>query len=101
MLVVMDKSTPEEHLIHSLQINIEQFKIAVTFLTGYNGIHNMTNKIKKLYFTVSMNGDDFNQRTIPPGEYKIKSLKNEIRRNNIEEDYFTEANYPFTIKPNF
>ena len=37
MLIVMDKSTHEEHLAQSLQTNNKQFQIAVTFLTGYNG----------------------------------------------------------------
>ena len=36
MLFVMDKSTHEEHLSQPLQINIKQFEIAVTSLTGYN-----------------------------------------------------------------
>ena len=31
MLIVMDKSTHEEHLSQPLQTNIKQFKIAVTF----------------------------------------------------------------------
>ena len=34
MLIVMDKSTHEEHLTQPLQTNNKQFKIAVTFLTG-------------------------------------------------------------------
>ena len=42
MLVVMDKSTHEEHLYQPLQTNNKQFKIAVTFLAGYNGIFNIT-----------------------------------------------------------
>ena len=37
MLLVMDKSTHEEHLSQALQTNNKHFKIAVTFLTGYNG----------------------------------------------------------------
>ena len=32
MIVVMDKSTHEEHLFQPLQTNNKQFKIAVTFL---------------------------------------------------------------------
>ena len=36
MLIVMDKSTHEEHLFQSLQTSNKQFKIAVTLLTGYN-----------------------------------------------------------------
>ena len=43
MLIVMDKSTHEEHLSQTLQTNNKQFKLAVTFLTGYNGIFNVTN----------------------------------------------------------
>ena len=34
MLIVMDKSTHEEHFYQPLQKNNKQFKIAVTFLTG-------------------------------------------------------------------
>ena len=41
MLIVMDKSTHEEHLSQPLQTNNKQFKIAVTFLSGYNGIFNV------------------------------------------------------------
>ena len=53
MLIVMDKSTHEEHLSQPLQTNIKQFKIAVTFLTGYNGTFNVTNANNKFYFTKS------------------------------------------------
>ena len=42
----MDKSTHEEHLYQALQIKKKKFKIAVTFLTGYNGIFNVTNSKK-------------------------------------------------------
>ena len=38
MLIIMDKSTHEEHLSQPLQTIIEQFKRAVTLLSGYNGI---------------------------------------------------------------
>ena len=34
LLIVMDKSTHEEHLSQPLQTNNKQFKVAVTFLTG-------------------------------------------------------------------
>ena len=44
MLIVMDKSTHEEHLFQPLRTNNEQFKKAVTFLAGYNGIFNVTKK---------------------------------------------------------
>ena len=46
----MDKSTHEEHLFQSHQTNNKQFKIAVTFLTGYNRIFNITNSNNKFFF---------------------------------------------------
>ena len=42
MLTNMDKSTQEEHLFQPIQTSNKQFKIAITFLTGYNGIFNIT-----------------------------------------------------------
>ena len=47
------------------------------------------------------NENGFVQITIPPGAYEIEALDNELKRINIDEDRFTEANYPFKIKPNF
>ena len=44
MLIAMDKSTHEEHLSQPLQTKNKQIKIAVTFLTAYSGIFNITNK---------------------------------------------------------
>ena len=38
ILIVMDKSTHDEQLSQPLQTNSKQFKIAITFLTGYIGI---------------------------------------------------------------
>ena len=70
----MDKSVREEHLSQPLQTNNKHFKIAVTFLTGYNGIFNNTNKNNNFYFTVSINNDDFWLFTIPPGAYELESL---------------------------
>ena len=43
ILIVIDKSTHEEHFFQPLQTNMKQFKIAVTFLSAYNGIFNVTN----------------------------------------------------------
>ena len=45
----MDNSTHEGHLSQPLQTNNKQFKKAVTFLTGYNGIFNVTNSIIKYF----------------------------------------------------
>ena len=102
MLIVMDKSTHEEHLSIPLQTNNKQFKIAVTFLTGYNGIFNVSNKNNKFCFYENFSeSSDWSVISISPGAYEIESLNNEIKRIVIEEGYFEQSTYPFTIKPNF
>ena len=102
MLIVMDKSTHEEHLSQPLETNNEQFKVAVTFLTAYNGIFNIATEINKFYFQKTITDEDgFVQITILPEAYEIESLNNEIKRIVIDEEHYTEANYTFTIKPNF
>ena len=101
MLNIMDKSTQEEHLSQPLQTNDKQFKIAVTFLTAYNGIFNITDRNNKFYFKKSIVEEDFIQIRIPKGAYEIEHLNNEIKRVIIDAEHYTEPNYPFTIKPNF
>ena len=102
MLVVMDKSTHEEHLSQPLQTNNKQFKIAVTFLSGYKGIFNVTISNNKFYFKKTITDKDgFIQITISPGAYEIESMNDEIKRIIIDEEHYTEAIYSFKIKPNF
>ena len=101
LLIVMDKSTHEEHLFQPLQTNNKHFKTAVTFLTGYNGIFNITNSNNKFYFKKTMIDDDFIQITVSPGAYEIEALDKEIKRIIFDEEHYREANYPFKIKPNF
>ena len=102
MLIIMDKSTHEEHLFQPLQTNNKQFKIAVTFLSAYNGIFNVTSDNNKFYFTKSITDDDhYIMITISPGAYEIESLNDEIKRINIDDEHFTSENYPFKIRPNF
>ena len=72
MLILMDKSTHEEHLSQTLQSINKQFKKAVTFLTAYNGIFNITFPNNKFRFKKTItNEEDFFQITIPKGAYKI------------------------------
>ena len=101
MLIVMDKSTHEGNLSQPLQTNNKQFKIAVTFLSAYNGIFNVTNRNNKFYFKKSLIDEDFIQIRIQEGADEIESLNDEIKRIIIDKEHYTEANYPFTIKPNF
>ena len=92
MLIIMDKSSHKEHLSQPLQTNNKQFKIAVTFLTGDNGIFNLTPKNNKFYFMKSItDADVFIQIIIPPGVYKIEAIDKEIKRIVIGEDHYTEA----------
>ena len=97
----MNTSTHEEHLFQPLQTNNKQFKMAVFFLTGYNGIFNVTNSNNKFYFKKSLVEEEFNQIRIPEGAYEIESLNDEIKRIIIYEEHYTEANYPFKIKTNY
>ena len=101
MLIVMDKSIHEEHLYQPLQTNNKQFKVAVTFLTGFNGIFNVTNTNNKFYFKKSLVEENFSQITMRPGAYESESENNEIKRIIIDEEYYTEEEYPFAIKANF
>ena len=57
-LIVTDKSTLEERLSETLETNIKHFKIAVTFLTGYNGIFNVTNTNIKFQFKETFTDED-------------------------------------------
>ena len=100
VLVVMNKSIHEENLSQPLQTTNKQFKIAITFLTAYYDIFNVTDKNNKLYFRKSIT-DEYTQITVPKGAYEIESLDNEIKRIIIDGGHYTKINYPITIKPNF
>ena len=97
----MDNSTNEEHLSQPLQTINKQFKVAVSFLSGYNGIYNVTKENNKFTFISKFEGVEFDVVNIPPVAYEIESLGEEIERIFIEEGYITEGDYPFKIKPNF
>ena len=98
----MDKSLNEEHLSQSLKTNSKQFEVAITFLTGHNGIYNVTSNTIKLFSANSITDKDgFIQPTIPPGAYEIANVNNEIKRIAFEESLLTEVYYSFTIKPDF
>ena len=101
ILIVTDKSTHEEHLIQPVQTNSKQLKIAITYLTGYNGIFNVTDKKKEFYFTKSNNDEENREKSISPGAYEKESLDWEIKRIIIERGHFSEDDYHFKNKPNF
>ena len=97
----MDKSTHEEHLAQPLQTNNKQIKIAVTFLSGYNGIFNITNSNKNFFFKKSLIDQDFIQITIPLGAYELDRLDAEIKRIIINRGHYFEEEYPIVIKAKF
>ena len=78
LLEVMNKSTHEEHLYQPLQTKNKQPKKAVAFLTGCNGVFNVTKSNIRFYFKkTNTDGDEFIQITIPQGAYEAESLNNE------------------------
>ena len=98
MLIAMDQLVHKENLPEPLQTNDKQYKIAITFLRGCNGIFNFTNKKNKFCCTASIDDDYSTQIGIPPGAYEIECLNNEKKRNIIGEGYFPKATHPLTIK---
>ena len=92
MVIVKEKSSHEEHSFQPLQANIKQFKLALTFSTGYNGTFNIIDKNINLFFTTSISDEDFSVFKILVEAYKGKILK---------EGYFTAGKDPFLFKPNF
>ena len=74
----------------------------MTFLTGYNGIINVTISNNKFSFAKSITvKDGLIQFWTPEVAFETESLNYEINRFIIQEDHFTETDYQFTIKPNF
>ena len=102
MLIKMHKPRHEEHLSQPLQTHNKHFELAVTFSIAYNGIFNVTTKTFKLNFAKSSTDEDgFIQITNPPRAHGLESLNDEIKKIFVPEEYFTEADHPFNIKPNF
>ena len=54
-----------------------------------------------IFFKKALIDENFLQISIPEGAYKIESLAKEIKMNIVDKGHYTEANYPFKIKPNF
>ena len=102
LLIVMHVSTHEEHLSQPLQTNNKQFKVAITFLSGYNSLFNVSDKNNKFYFLKSISDEDgYIVITIRPGIYEIESLDLEIKRVIIDAGHYSESDYPFHIKADF
>ena len=80
---------------------IKKYKVAVTFLTGYNGIFNVTNSNEKFLFTTSFSDIEPSFNVISPGVYELESLDAEIKRICFNDGYFGEDDYPFKIQPKF
>ena len=99
MLIVMDKSIHELFLNEALQTNNKQFKIAITFLTDYNGIFNITEANNKFsYITPEKMIVDIE---IPKGAYELEAIDLEIKRLMVSNGDSDGETFPITIKPNF
>ena len=101
-MIVLDKSTHGESISLPPRTFTKQFKIAVTFLKGYNGTFKVTISNNKFHFAKSITDKvGFIRINIPPGAYEIKNLTNESEGINIDEGLFNETDYPCTIRLNF
>ena len=80
-MIVLDKSTHEEHLSQPIKTNNEQFKIARTFLRSYsaNFIHTTTEN--DFSFVQTLSDIYLMKAFVPPGAYELETLHSEFRRN--------------------
>ena len=68
MLNVMDNSTHDEHLRQQIQTNINLFRLAIAFTTGYHGTINVTNSNTNFLLVKSISDrDGFLNISMPPG----------------------------------
>ena len=86
MLIVLDRPAVEEKISQVVRANQNQFKFAVTFLTGYNGIFIGTAKSNKLIFISVFEGPEINVITIPPDAYEMESMDKENKRIKMDEE---------------
>ena len=76
----MDKTTHERPLFQPLETNIKQIKVAINFLTDYDGIFEDTNSNNKISFAKSFtDNDEFIQITIPKSADEIEKLNKETK----------------------
>ena len=101
ILIVMDKFTHEEHLSQPLQTLLESLSLLLPSLSGYFDIFNFKNKKIKIYFTRSINDDDFTKNSLPIGSSEIENLYDETQLINIEPQYSTRIIYPFKNRAKF
>ena len=80
MLIVIDKSTHEEHLSQPLQTK-KKIKKAVTFLTVYIDIFNVTNSNKNFFFARPFADEaGFIEIKKLPGAYELENFNKENKR---------------------
>ena len=95
-------TTHEKHSSQPLQTNNRQFKRTFRFPIGFNGIFNVTNSNNRFHSQKTItDGDDFMRIFIPPVAYESENLNNQIKRIIIDEEQFSESDFPFQIKPKF
>ena len=90
----MDKSIKEGKKSQRIKSNKKQFKVTVAYLTGYNGIFSVANKVFKFYFAFSSTNVvyGFVGSTISPRAYEFDSINVEIKRNILGERFSQKKN---------
>ena len=81
MLVVIDKSTHEEHLAQTLQTNNKQFKIAVVFLTVIMVFSMLQIPVKNF-----IQENNYRLRQFHPNRIITSCLRNRIIERRSQED---------------
>ena len=88
MLNSMDESAHEESSSQFLQTENKQNKLATVFLTGYKSIFKVTNRNNKFFLASIPDDENTRESSIPPRPFALKCLKEEAKRNIIEEGCF-------------
>ena len=100
-MIVIDKLTSEKILSQPLQTNIQQLRIAITVLTGYNGIFDVTTRNNINIFISVSECFENNAIRIPPATFDVEILIKGIKRNIIDDGLFKEEEYHFSMKTIF
>ena len=99
MLIVLNKSTHEENLSQPSQTKYKLFKGAITYLSDFKRIFNVTNSNNKSISKSVIEGAEHNLIRIHPGDYEFENSNNKIKQIIIARGHIAAEDYPPTNKP--
>ena len=101
MLLVKVKSTHGANLSQALQIKERNSKKLFFLWLTITVSSMLKTNIKFCFENSNTDEDGFIQITLPPSSFESESFNDKIKRLIFEEELFTEADYPFTVKTEF